>query len=489
MEIFYIIVSIIVVAAIVYAVISKKFNYTILAGGLVAAFLLPLPVYAIWTNVAKDDAHTFYEYWNGSEISADLQTRECQRDGSCQNTYQCDPYTVYETETYTDSEGNLKTRTVSKTKYHSCPYSSQETLYTVNTTLGGYDVEGWLMTGEPFRFGTLIPGGQVTDAPVLWTEAKSRIDSGKPGGVTKSAAYKNYILASDRTLFKQYSDVMEEYKTEGVLPAPASNIIDLYDATKVYNAGVENVDTAKFADDVQYLNAAFGSELYGDLHIVFVDSKKALDPTNYTNALRAYWTSKELGKHAIAKNTMVIIVGVEKYKKSTQIEPTATPSPEQTTAPNTPVVEEPTIKEGTPVASWVRAFTGMPVGNESLMTQIQSDLQGEVISSNFIGHPNYDSANGSYVMSDGLIENILFGTNKFERVSMNADDTDDNGGGFQYLAAEWEPDAGTIIGINIVSSILVLFALGGAGMLGLNMRNDKDYLREITTALFAKERK
>jgi len=488
MEIFYIILSVVAVAAIVFALISKRFNYTYLALGLAVAFMLPLPTYAIWTTVAKNDAQTCYEFWNGSEIAATSQSRECVRDGSCKNTYNCDPYVVMETEFYTDSEGKSRSREVPKTKYHDCPYSSEETEYIVNTTLGEYNVAGWLMTGAEYRAGRPIPGGRVVAAPALWTEAKKRIDAGTPGGVTKTESYKNLILASDRTLFKQYSDVVDEYQEDNLLPIPATGTVDLYDATKVYNVGVDKIDTAKLVEDNQYLNAAFGSELYGDLHVVFVDSKKAQDPTNYTNALHAYWTSKEIGKHAIAKNTMTIVVGVEDYKKAS-VDNTveATPAPEGTPIPD--AVEEPEIKEGTPVVSWARAFSGMPVSNESLMTQIQSDLQGEVIDDDFIGRPTFDTAAQTYTHSEGKIESVLFGTNKFERVSMEAADEGDTGGGFSYLADEWEPDAKTLAGINILSSILVLFALAGAGMLALSMRDEKDYIREITTTLFEKERK
>ena len=209
MEIFYIILGVVLLAALVFVFFTKIASLTIVLITAVVALLLPLPVYGITTTIAKNDQETFNEFWNGSELSTEAESRVCQRDGICVNTFQCDPYTVYETEYYTDSEGKRQSRQVAVTKYHDCPYSTEETTYLISTTLGAFSAGSNLMTGEPFRWGHNIPGGQVTTPPQLWLDAKARIENGAPGGVTKVNQYKNYILAADYTLFKEYSDERE----------------------------------------------------------------------------------------------------------------------------------------------------------------------------------------------------------------------------------------------------------------------------------------
>lgn len=95
------------------------------------------------------------------------------------------------------------------TKWHDCPYSTQETSYYVSTTIGDtFTMGANLMTGNPFRsYERKNPGGQVTQPPAEWSAAKSRIESGSPGPVTAVKSYANYILASQNTLFKRYEGV------------------------------------------------------------------------------------------------------------------------------------------------------------------------------------------------------------------------------------------------------------------------------------------
>ena len=487
MEIFYIIAGVISVAVSVVAYLMgrENINLTWVTALSIASILITLPIYPIWAAISKNDAQTFYEYWNGSEVSTNSSSMTCYRDGSCVNTYNCDPYIVYETETYTDSEGKTRTRPVEKTKYHSCPYSHEETKYSIDTTVGSYNL-GTFMTGEEFRWGIAIPGGRVTEPPALWTEAKGRIDSGNPGAVTQINPYKNYILASDVTLFKEYSTEIENYSKKGLLPTPANSVYDLYKANKLYNVGVDYVDTEKLNTDLQYLNSAVGSNLHGDLHIVMVNAEEVGDPTNYTNALNAYWTSKELGKNAIAKNTITIVVGVEKHKKTLPVKEESDQNPDEseegTVEGSEETIEEvDTIAVGTPVVAWAKAFTGMPLGNEALMTQISSDLKGEVIDESFVGSANFNVDTLEYEISAGKVSDLIFGVNEFQRVSMSGSDDDDNGSGFEYLSEDWEPDEGTMVGIHIVSTIIFIICLFVTVMVGLNRSgySNEDYLRDF----------
>lgn len=454
-----------------------------MAGAVILAMLAPLPVYAISTSVAKNSDQTFNEYWNGFETATSLDTQGCERDGYCRNTYSCDPYTVVEIEYYTDSEGKSQSRMVTKTKYHSCPYSSEETSYYIDTTLGSYTIGSHLMTGVPYRGGVGIPQGQVLSAPAFWTEAKTRVDSGKPGPVAKVSTYKNYILASESTIFKRYSNRIEEFRANNLLPDPTSGISGFYDAPKSYFVGVnpKQVETTEYAKDVAALNASFGTFLQGDLHVVFVDAASVGDSTDYGNSLMAYWQSHELKKNALAKNTMVVIIGVKDY---------VVPPLEEVSASDTlvipipnndaPTVTTPIIPEGAGVVAWAKAFTGMPLGNEDLITEVESKLRGQVLDENLIGRPSYDIKKEAMVKSDGVLEDMLFGENKFERISMSALDENDSGSGFGYLSDEWVPDAALMTLIYFISIVLILIVLGfGAFLLYSSHYTLSDPLRDL----------
>lgn len=405
------------------------------AGAFAAATALlinPL-TYVIGMQIAKQDAVTFREYWNGYEAAADTENITCTRDGSCRNEYNCDPYTVLVTKTrsVSDGKGGTKTETYTETetRYHRCPYSTQETTYTVSTTLGDtYTIASHLMTGPQWRE-RAIPGGQVTTAPARWQQVADRIAAGAPGPVTEVNTYENYILASSLTLFQKYEGDIETLTAANLLPTPARGVTDLYHATKAYNVAgaVEDSKMATYATDVAYLNGAVGDDLHGDVHVVFVPSKIEAGPDNYTNALQAYWQSDAMGKDAISKNAIVIVMGVN----NTKIE-------------------------------WARSFTGMPVGNEALMTQFQTDLRDVRLTNDLIGRPTLNLKGGQIKHTDGIIENMLWGKNAFVRVSMSGDGVE--GAGFDYLKSDIQISSGTYWGIAIVNLILVAGLAVGLSM-------------------------
>jgi hypothetical protein len=308
--IFYVVLGLVIVAGCVFLA-KGKFgpNVTALAATIVFALLAPWGVYSITEAVAKENDQTFYEFWNGSESAVSTKVVQCDRDGSCKHEYQCDPYTVVEMESYTDKDGNPKSRPVTKTKYHDCPYSKEETDFIISTTLGSFSAGDNLMTGEKFRGNKEIPGGRQ-QAPQAWIDAKNRIESGNPSGVTQLHKYKNFILSADVTLFKNYSDKIDHFLADGMLPTPVAGVHSLYMANKAYSAGDTKIDMNSMNSQLKQLNGLVGAELRGDMHIVFVEAAKAGDPTDYTNALKAYWSSEAVGKNAIAKNSLNLVVGV-----------------------------------------------------------------------------------------------------------------------------------------------------------------------------------
>lgn len=437
MLVFYVVLAMVVVAGCVFL---TKSNYaphlTALSVTIVAGLLAPWGVYSITEAVAKNDDQTFYEFWNGSEIAVSTKVIQCERDGSCQHEYDCDPYTVTELESYTDEKGNTKSRIVTKTVYHSCPYSTEETDYIIATTLGSFTAGDSLMTGGEFRGNKQIPGGRQT-APISWVEAKNRIESGNPSGVTELHKYKNFILSSDETLFENYSDKIDSLLAENLLPVPVAGVHSLYMANKAYSVGDTKIDMTSMNEQLKQLNGFVGGELRGDMHIVFAEASKVGDPTDYTNALKAHWSSEAVGKNAIAKNTLTLVVGV-------------------------------TQKDNKPVVDWAKGYTGMPVGNEGLIQEF-SNLKGEVIDGSFIGSPKYNPTSDEYVMSGGKVETMISGKHKFSRVSMSASDEGDTGTGFSYLSESWKMKPATLALAIWLCSITSVIILVIGTMLSINL--------------------
>ena len=456
MLVFYVVLVLVIGAGCVYLTKSHHAPHlTMLSGAIVAALLAPWGVYSITEAVAKNDDQTFYEFWNGSEISVSAENIQCERDGSCQHEYDCDPYTVVELESYTDEKGNTKSRMVTKTVYHDCPYSTVETDYTISTTLGPFVAGDSLMTGEPFRANKKIPGGRQT-APVSWLEAKSRVESGNPSGVTQLHKYKNFILSSDETLFENYSDRIDSLLAENLLPTPVAGVHSLYMANKAYSVGDTKIDMTSMNEQLKQLNGFVGGELHGDMHIVFAEASKVGDPTDYTNALKAHWSSEAVGKNAIAKNTLTLVVGV-------------------------------TQKDNKAVVEWAKGYTGMPVGNEGLIQEF-SNLKGEAIDGGFIGSPKYNPATNEYVMSGGKVETMISGQHKFSRVSMSASDEGDTGTGFSYLSDSWKMKPATLALAIWLCSIISAIILAIGTMLSINLGRGytDDPAHQLIQTIFSK---
>lgn len=456
MLVFYVVLALVIVAGCVFLTKSNFAPHlTVLSVSVVAALLAPWGVYSITAAVAKNDDQTFYEFWNGSEQAVSTKVVQCERDGNCEHEYDCDPYTVTEVESYTDEKGNSKTRIVTKTVYHSCPYSTEETDYIISTTIGTFSAGDSLMTGGEFRGHKPIPGGRQT-APSTWLEAKNRIDSGNPSGVTERHKYKNYILAADTTLFENYSDRIDFLLAENLLPVPVTNVHSLYMANKAYSVGDTKIDMTSMNEQLKQLNGFVGGKLRGDMHVVFVEASRVGDGTDYTNALKAHWTSEVVGKNAIAKNTLTLVIGV-------------------------------TQKDDKPVVDWARSFTGMPVGNEGLMQEF-TNLKGSVIEGNFIGAPKFNVSTEQYDMSAGRVEDMVSGVHKFARVSMSASEKDDNGSGFSYLSESWKMKPATLaLAIWLCSIISAIILITGT-LISVNMGKSyyKDHVREFTKNIFSK---
>lgn len=422
--------------------INSQFSITktefIIGAVICCVLIVPLTLW-VGTSVAKANSiDGYHEFWGGYETRAFSTTDVCNRDGSCAHTYQCDPYEVLETYTYTDSNGDTHTGTRLVTKYHDCPYENEELSYYVDTTLGRYTIAADIFPSNPaaheWRSGHSYPGDVETGVPPFWAQAKARIAAGNPGSVTQEHTYKNYILASQATILHNYSDLMNTYLKAGLLPKVTTKVGWPYIGAKTYFVGQPLANAQAWSDAVNKFDAAFGVDKQGDMHFIVVTDPKVTNPDDWFNALTAYWEGSKLGKHDISKNGLIVAVGTTDGK----------------------------------TVAWARAATGMPVGNEELLSQIETNLKGQPLDpSTLIGTPTgkiyTDPTDGKlkakvvHSASEGTLEKLVWGSPGFVRVCMGCKSKGDKGVGFGYLSGQIQPSTGAKVLIGFLAFLFSSF--------------------------------
>lgn len=399
-----------------YEITWKEF---LVASAVMLCVVIPATLY-FGRQAAISNQVTFYENWSGYETYAEWIKIKCERDGVCRHCYDCDPYQVeYECGGYEGTGENRRyvSKTCERTEYHKCPYTDYEWTFVVWTTVGDFTIAANNFPTNPsehkFRWlGPRPPSHIESGVPEFWSRVDQRVKANTPGPVVSRNAYDNYILASQRSIMKRYNDAIDGYKKDNQLPQLATSPQSFYYLDRTYQVGVNL--PGNWAQAIQRFNAAFGMQLQGDLHLVFVDGNKVLDPDNYMGALMAYWQSPVFGKNALAKNAVVIAIGT---------------------------------KDGR-TASWARASTGMPLGNEHLIVQLQNDLKGvELTPENLLGSPTASLTGNrsvSITHTNSVLEQILWGPNQFKRVHMKSGNKDGEVG-FSYLLTEIEPTTGQMV--------------------------------------------
>ena len=376
-----------------------------LISGVCCFVITPIVTMVGW-ELAKKNKISYNEYQNGWESATRIEEIVCHKNGMCRHTYACDPYEVCSS-CNCDEHG---CSTCCHTVYDSCPYCTHEYTYVVNTTLGDYDIDIHRFPLNPqdhrWREYVTIPDSEIervgVGEPQFWTEANNRIKSGKPGWMTKIGEYRNLIYASDSNILKQYSGAAQRYVAVGFMPRLNTSIRNYYLANKVYFVGLSISDSAVWNDRLGYLDATLGSGLQGDLHLVLVDAAKMVSPDEFVLALKAYWMDPAIyGKHALSKNAVVVVLGTDGK-----------------------------------MVLWARGFTGMPVGNDGLITALASLKGQELNSEGILGTPAWFKNTGveGAIHTPGSLGNIIFGVNdkatRFKRVHMES---------FGYLMNEIEP--------------------------------------------------
>lgn len=387
---------------------------------IVSVILTYIVAVAVGPSLARSSAVNGYrEFYNGSVVRVLPDTISCQRDGACVHEYECDPYLVkvVDRPASTDSKGNYQPEISHyETRYHECPYATREVSYVFEDSLGRTIVIGdhyFENNPRPWRFGEGIPSGVPRQAPRRWVEARKRLRAGMSDPVTAPNTYANFILASGDKLYKEYGGSIASYRKAGLLPKHTANLGEqmFYDYETRANkfqvvGGVRLTNLPLWQDRLMRFNAALGSELQGDLHIVVVPAQAVANPDDYVTALKAYWQS--LGKWSISKNGIILAIGA---------------SP-----------------DGSSVI-WTRAETGMPIGNSTMLQALNLSLDGSgldpmVLLGNVPASVttvrgktkvNYDLSQG------GMIGSIIFVQYPFKRPCMECKGKGDTGTGYVSL--------------------------------------------------------
>lgn len=345
------------------------------------------------------------------------ETVRCYEDGPMKHYWvRSEQVTYYEDEPVYDSKGRRTgTRRVRKTKtvYHNVPYTNHEYTYKVISNIGETTIADRNLPENPNsdRYNWLVPvpdyPGEV-GIPPFWAEARDRIARGDSGPVTMRKEYANYILASHRSILHRFSDSIDKYEQDGLMPQFNHQVHSFYLEDRVYMVGAS--PAGNWQDAINRFNGALGTELQGDLHLVIVDANRVTDPDNYFLALMAYWLSpSDFGHDALSKNGIVVVLGTKDNQ----------------------------------TVSWARAGTGMPEGNEAMAVDVQSQLKGVKLDpQSVLGRPKASSLSGTldigYPDPKGALQLVLWGPNKFQRVHMGKPGESGNIG-YSYLLREVEP--------------------------------------------------
>ena len=370
----------------------------------------------IGPNLSRNSAINGYkEFYNGSVTQARVVPDRCEKDGSCSHTYVCDTEYIYHPAQY-DSNGRQTSAAYTEVIDHHCPYATYELDYVLDDNLGRTITIGddyFEANPQPWRGGRSIPGDVPREAPARWVTAKQNVKAGMSDPVTGVFKYANFILASESDLYKKYSGSIAKYQKARLLPKHTDKLGDdvLYDygmqATKLQAVGSLKVDNIpQWNDRLMRLNAALGSDLQGDMHVVLMPASKVSNPDDYITALKAYWTS--LGKWSISKNGIILAIGVGTDGKTVE---------------------------------WSRAATGMPQGNGAMLTALslrlkQTPFEPDTLFGNV---PTSVYSNGKKLKvkydhnSAGLVGKTVLVDFPYKRPCMKCEDAGDAGVGYVEL--------------------------------------------------------
>jgi hypothetical protein len=392
---------------------------------------------------------------HGTILSTNVTPYYCSRDGDCVHTYDCDSYQVETQAAYTDTNKVYHPAQYT-TEYHHCPVATMEYSYTI--TAQAWHTFTWTIVDHGFdanprhwccAFETdgdsSMPSDVYRGVPAQWLKAKYDLAHGNSDPVHVPDRYQNYILANESTILRANSGDIAKLRQDHLLPTPPfTPIHDFYLTNEADFIGLNLPDSvqASWQDTLSHFNAAFGTNFEGDMHVVAYNENALngiISPDALTNALQADWLN-DYGKDAMAKNALLLVVGVN---------------------PTTNAI------------SWARAVTGMPIGNETMEQAIELKLQGvtfdpSTVFGNTTASVTQDKTGAyhvNYVVGNGIVSQITTKLYPFLRACMNCksarDKKVDSGQqGFVYLKTELPlPTWGVVV--TILVDIVILFLVWG----------------------------
>jgi len=380
----------------------------------------------------------YQEFINGALISANVHVTTCHEDGSCVHEHNCDKYYVYHPAQY-DSNGHETQAAYEEEKHHDCPYVTQEYTYSVTATYGFKTVDypiphgshifalhpsiwhsdpgSWFLDeGHHYHTSHGVPTGVPEGVPPAWKKYQGDIARGDSDPASDIHSYTNYILASQDSILKAYSPDVDRFLKQGILPEHTQNFrkgnpfTDLLDVNKMSFVGFTPSNAALWQKRLMRFNAALGMQLQGDMHIVAIDDHLigAGQSETYANALKAYWQGPKMGKKALAKNGIIVVLGVNRSDNT---------------------------------ISWARAATGMPVGNGEMVSAIEQRLPGNsfnpgAVLGKVVASVDPKTSNVNFNIGHGLLGQIVFHDFPFQRACMQCKQKTDHGTSFVYLKAD-----------------------------------------------------
>jgi len=380
------------------------------------------------------------EWFNGVEIVPNPIATQCHPGkkgesessgrSNCTHSYNTNVKYEWEEESCTtDKDGKETCTEWTEEAYIYAPYATVEYRYRITDSLGGeYTFPGVYVANDakPYYTNRAIPGNIPRGAPADWLEAKARFDAGDPRSITGLFDYESPVLAVrdcllDKAFCPTTIPLIERYRK--LLPDHTVNILtnptfgeSRRQAKKCSFVGV-TTDEAKMHESLMRFNAALGSKYKGDMHCVFIAANLVDDPQDYFLALRAYWLSDHFGKRALAKNGVILAIGVSNGK-----------------------------------IAWAKADTGMPRGNNVMLEQMQNHLQDKAVDPDVIfGKPKTvvvpatkqdedDKVTVTLSSPPGVLEEVMLDKYEFKHICMECEDEDEaDSVGYKGLIKRIEP--------------------------------------------------
>ena len=455
MVIFFLVLAALIGGA-VYAAKYTEFETSNVRLGVLAAVVLllvaPLSVHVANNLSVAEQIGGWNQFINGSIVEAGSTLHTCGYNQYNCNTYQCDPYEVADINYTYDEKGNVTGSYVTyHTEYNDCPYVTEQIDYwvvskdfeTITTTIDSLvlttDPQPWVRCSQDCQYG--IPPWQRGPSQ-QWKDYRASLDAGVAPSVTRVNQYSNYILASTANTLRARSTDINKYRKKGLLPDHTAGIPDpvvrQLDANKFQTLNLNgSVPNAEWNAALADFNTMLGMEFQGDMHIVAIPANAVSDPNNYASALTAYWQSPKVGKWAIPKNAIVVVLGID--------------------------------SDGTRI-KWAEARTGMPHGNGGMLNAIENYLPGAMSIERVLGDNSGNISNGEVTYSpdtSAILPKIVAKDYPFARACMSkCDDKGDHGRGFISLENDVQPDLGFLSYLVILLISGAVFA-GGLALCGL----------------------